>query len=173
MILFKDVKRNYSVYILDRENLEIKVGKITEVSIPHLSPVPSSGINGFSSQLPTQMVVDVSIDIDGKVATYTIPDSLSITYTNNIAISTDREGLIHEVEAMKNKAEEILNSVEDQKKIVEKSQILLSELNPSFKKERENEERISQIEGSVNSIKDSIGNLSEMLNKIMNEIGVK
>lgn len=28
-----------------------------------------------------QMVVDVSIEVDGKIATYTIPDSLSITYT--------------------------------------------------------------------------------------------
>ena len=171
MILFKDVKRNYSVYILDRENLEVKVGKVTENTLPHLEPMSMPSSIGMSSS--PQMVVDLSIEVDGKSATYTIPDSLSITYTKNIAISTDREGLIPEVEAMKNKAEEILNSVEKQKEIVKKSTALLSELNPTFKKERETEERFSQIEGSVNDIKSTIGNLETMMSKMMQEMGVK
>lgn len=74
---------------------------------------------------------------------------------------------------MKNKAEEILSSIDTQKEIINKATVLLSELNPAFKKEKETEERFSQIEGSVNDIKDTMGNLTQMMNKLMQEMGIK
>ena len=35
------------------------------------------------------MVVDVTIELNSKTATYTIPENLSITYAGDIVLSTD------------------------------------------------------------------------------------
>lgn len=79
------------------------------------------------------MVVDVTIESEGKTATYTIPENLSVTYAGDIVLATDKQGLVCEVEAMKNAAEKILESIPRQKEIVDKSSTLLADLNPAFK----------------------------------------
>ena len=40
------------------------------------------------------MVIDVTIESNGKTATYTIPENLSVTYAGDIVLSTDKQGLI-------------------------------------------------------------------------------
>lgn len=52
---FKDVKQNYSVYILNKQDITITDGKVISVGFPHLdlSTKPTMG--------QSQMVVDVTI----------------------------------------------------------------------------------------------------------------
>lgn len=153
-MLFKDVKQNYPVYILDKQELIISQGKVQSVGFPRMD-IMSKMPNG------TQTVVDVTIDNNGKTATYTIPENLSITYAGNIVLSTDKEGLVHEVEAMKNSAEQILASVDKQKSILEKANTLLSDLNPIYREKKETDLRFSKIESSI-------GELKEMFSKFLN-----
>ena len=117
----------------------------------------------------TEMVVDVSIEVDGKTATYVIPESLSVTYANNLIISTDKQGLLNEVEAMKNNAEQVIASVDRQKEILEKSNALLSELNPIYKDKREADKRFSQIEDSVKEVRESISDIRSMMQGLIKE----
>nr|DAW46631.1 MAG TPA: hypothetical protein [Caudoviricetes sp.] len=85
------------------------------------------------------MVVDVTIELTGKTATYTIPENLSITYAGDIVLSTDKNGLAKEVESMKNTAEKIIESVPRQKEVIEKSTALLADINPVYKEKKETE----------------------------------
>lgn len=149
MLLFKDIKQNYPVYILDKQDLSLVEGKVTQVSFPHLDPRS----NGYNSNSP--MVVDVTISDKDKTATYTIPEHLCITDAgNNLVLSTEKESLSREVEAMKNSALQILSSVDRQKSIVEKADLLLKELNPSFKDKALYEERFKNLETGMCDIKD-------------------
>ena len=106
----------------------------------------------------TQTVVDITLDSNGKIATYTIPESLSVTYAGNIVLSTDKDGLMHEIEAMKNNAEQVLASVDKQKQILDKANTLLSELNPIYKEKKETDLRFSKIENSISEMKDMFAN---------------
>ena len=54
---------------------------------------------------------------------------------------------------MKTAAEQVLNSVEHQKEIVEKSSELLTELNPIFKEKQDTEKRFNKIENDVSEMK--------------------
>lgn len=47
------------------------------------------------------MMVDVTIEVEGRTAVYTIPENLVVTYASNIVLSTDREGIAREVETAK------------------------------------------------------------------------
>jgi hypothetical protein len=159
-MFFKDVKQNYPVFILDKQELKVIQGKVVSAAFPRIDmnggarPNPAS-INP-TNPTGALMVVDVTIEADGKTATYTIPENLAVTYAGNIVLSTDREGLVREIEAMKNAAEQILSTVDHQKAIVEKASSLLAELNPLYKEKRETEERFGKIEGTVAEMKEML-----------------
>lgn len=154
----QDVKQNYSVYILNKQDITITDGKVISVGFPHLdlSTKPAMG--------QSQMVVDVTIEANSKTATYSIPENLSVTYAGDVVLSTDKQGLIAEVEQMKNTAEKILESVPKQKEVVDKTIVLLSELNPVYKEKKETEQRFSKIEESISRMESTVNNFINSFN---------
>lgn len=153
-MLFKDIKQNYSVYIFDKQKVECVQGKVLSVSLPRMQ-MPSS-MTSMNQMGTTPMVVDITVETNGRTATYTIPENLSVTYAGNLVLSTEREGVVREIEAMKNTAEQVLNSVERQKEIKEKATELLVELNPVYKEKKDTEERFNKIENSVSEMKNML-----------------
>lgn len=147
-MMFKDIKQNYQVYILDKNTIEYKEGKVNSVSFPRM----------MMTQSGTQSVIDVTIESEGKTATYSIPEHLSITYAGNIILSTTKENIAKEVESIKNSAEQILESIDRQKEIIDKSTRLLTDLNPSFKEKKEVEDRFNRIETDVADMKNMLSN---------------
>lgn len=122
MLLFKDIKQNYPVYILDTQEFSLIQGKATQVSFPRLEMNQKTG--------KTEMVVDVTIEANGKMATYAIPESHSVTYAGHLVLSTEKSGLTSEVEAQKANAEQVLASASKAQNIIDKAPSLLAELNP-------------------------------------------
>ena len=112
MILFKDIKQNYPVYILDTQEFDIIQGKATQVSFPRLEMNQKTG--------KTEMVVDVTIEANGKIATYTIPENHSVTYAGHLVLATEKPGLASEVEAQKASAEQVLASASKAQNIIKK-----------------------------------------------------
>lgn len=149
-MLFKDVKQNYTVYILNKQDMNISQAKVSAVGFPRMDIMQNAP--------NTQTVIDITLDSNGKIATYTIPENLSVTYAGNIVLSTDKDGLMHEIEAMKNNAEQVLASVDKQKQILDKANTLLSELNPVYKEKKETDLRFSKIENSISEMKDMFAN---------------
>lgn len=158
---FKDLRPNYPVYILDKDNMVFISGKVTANSFPRLN----NGMNG-----KTEMVVDVTIEAANASATYTIPENSTITYTKNLVLATDRSLLINEVESMKNQAEEILASVDKHKMVLEKSKDLLVQLNPIYKEKQETDQRFSKIEDSLYDMRLVIENQNKMMGQLMEKL---
>lgn len=152
MILFKDLKSNYPVYILNKDEIEVTTGKVVSVSFPRMD-----------MNAPGKMVVDVVIESGEKTATYAIPENLSVTYANNLVLSTEREGISREVEAMKNSAEQVIASVDRQKKIIEKSTEVLRNMNPELKQKMEYDDRLNKMENSI-------GEMKELLSSVIKEL---
>lgn len=153
MMLFKDMKQNYPVFILNKEEMTVVEGKVKTVSFPRMDT--NRGI--------TQMVVDVEIEADGKTATYAIPENLSVTYAGNLVLSTDGEGLLREIEARQAAAEQILASVDKQQTIIERAKALRAEYNPVFKEKQETEKKFKEIDKSISEMKDLMKAQQEMM----------
>ena len=160
-MLFKDIKQNYPVYILDKQDLSVIQGKATSVSFPRMDMNPKIG--------KTEMVVDVTIEVNGKTGTYTIPENLSVTYAGNLVLSTDKQGLSGEIESMKNNAEQILASVDRQKEILNKASSLLAELNPVYREKQETEKRFGVIETQVSEVKKSVDEIKDLVTSFLKE----
>ena len=138
--------------MLNKQNMTISDSKVISVSFPHMD------MNNKPQLGQSQMVVDVTIESEGKTATYTIPENLSVTYAGDIVLSTDKQGLLCEIEAMKNSAEKVLESVPRQREIIDKATTLLADLNPIYKEKKQNEERFNKMETSINKLEQTVTN---------------
>lgn len=155
---FKDLKVGHQVYILTRgSDIKVETGRVVAVS-PSRFPQAQGGYQAM------QMVVDVTIEHNGKSQTYATPDSLSVTYAgNDIVIATERDGILKEVEALKAQNEDELNKFEQRKKIVSECNKILMDWNPQLKEKQETEERFTKIESSMSELKNMLsGFISEM-----------
>lgn len=154
-MLFKDIKQNYTVYILDKQEFCIIQGKATAVSFPRVELNQKTG--------RSEMVVDVTVEANGKTATYAIPENLSVTYAGNIVLSTDKQGLTREVEAMVASADQVIASVTHAQKIKDKAPAILADLNPVYREKQETEQRFGKIEGSISEMKGLMQSQQKML----------
>lgn len=155
-MLFKDLKIGYPVYIFHKDGEKrITQGKVTAISPSRLPQTPSIQT--------MQLVVDVTIDDGGSSRTYAIPDNTSVTYTNGLVLSTDREGVIREVEILKNQCADELAKIEEYRKSVSECEKILTEWNPVFREKRETEERFSKLETSMSDLKSMMSGLIKEL----------
>ena len=161
-MLFKDIKQNYPVFILNKQDLSLIQGKATQVPFPRMEMNQKTG--------KTEMVIDITIEANGKTATYVIPENLSVTYAGNLILSTDKMSLASEIEAMKNTAEQVLASVDHHKEMLEKSSSLLAELNPIYKEKQETDQRFSNIENSIHDMRVVIENQNKMMGQLMEKL---
>lgn len=155
-MLFKDLKIGYPVYIFHKDGEKrITQGKVTAISPSRLPQTPSVQT--------MQFVVDVTIDDGGSSRTYAIPDNTSVTYTNGLVLSTDREGVIREVEILRNQCADELAKIEEYRKSVSECEKILTEWNPVFREKRETEERFSKLETSMSDLKSMMSGLIKEL----------
>lgn len=145
-MLFKDLKKSYPVFFFDRDAVRYYQGKVVSIAVPRYD-APN-----FGTQPQGGLVVDVTIEADGATRTYTIPEASSLTYAANLVLSTDKDGIIREVEAIKSASEEALAQVDKHKDAVAKCEKLLEELNPVFAEKKAQDKRIEGIETEVKSL---------------------
>lgn len=161
MLLFRDLKQNYPVYIFDNQEFSLIQGKAVEVGFPRLEMNPKTG--------KSEMVVDIAIEADGKKATYAIPESTSITWAGNLVLSTDKSGLVSEVEAAVERAKQIIAAAPKAQKIIDKANSILADLNPVFKEKQETEQRFSNIESSIGRMEELMQKQQNMMPELLKE----
>lgn len=150
MLQFKDIQSNHPVFILNKQDLTVTQGKVINAAFARVDN---------SNGMP-QMVRDIDIEMNGKIATYSIPENLSITYANkgDVVIATERTGLANEITAMRNTAKQVLESVDRHKAVIEKADALLADLDPAFKEKAEHDKKLSQMEKELKDLKDMMSN---------------
>lgn len=161
---FKELKPNYAVHILHKDDIRYSQGKVVSVSDPRFqSPItPALNFNQTSTQ-----VVDVTIDEDGEQRTYTIPETLDITYANNLVLSTSREKIQYEVETIMHRAEDDIASVDAKKQIVSRCADILSVIDPTLKEKQQTEARFTSIEKNMGTIEKNMGTMEKSMGTLL------
>ena len=152
---YRDTKINDTIYILDKDKMVLQQGRVTATS-PH-------GNNTYNTMAAGQMMRDIAIEVEGKNATYTIPENLSVTFAGSIVLATSQQGLSSEIERMKSEAEQALAMMEHHKMVIDRSSGLLAELNPHVREKMENERRFKSIESDMSGIKTMMQQLLDKL----------
>lgn len=162
--MFSNLRTNSQIYILHKEaSPYVEVGTVMSVS----QPVPKFPMNNFMNQ--QELVVDVAVKInDSTVTLQKLPANLDIAdqgINGNMVITTSREAMNSEVEALRQKSMGILNSVEYHQKIVQDCEILLQRLNPEFAEQRQQKQEIDTLKAQMSEMMSDMKDLMAQLKK--------
>jgi hypothetical protein len=162
--MFSNLRTNSQIYILHKEaSPYVEVGTVMNVS----QPVPKFPMNNFMNQ--QELVVDVTVKInDSTVTLQKLPANLDIAdqgINGNIVITTSREAMNSEVDALRQKSLGILNSVEYHQKVVQDCEILLQRLNPEFAEQRQQKQEIDTLKAQMSEMMSDMKDLMAQLKK--------
>lgn len=148
---FKDLKPGAILYILDKDSNILSKSSVITISQPHIENKSTS---------VTQLVVDITTNVNGKPVTYVMPDCGSITFCEGQIITSDKLCLINEIKALRTQKQLIVDSYEQAKIDIEKYDVLISELDDVYREKKENDERLSKLENMMKTILDKFTSIS-------------
>ena len=161
--MFQSLRQNSLFYVLEKgEKLKLKIGYVENVSNPQ--PKYNQFTTPYGNQ--NEMVVDIKVKIDDSIVEFKqLPANLSIANSdnNNVVVSENKDAMSAEIEAMLRSSRTIIESVPYHQQVIADCDIILRELNPQFKKEKEQEEKINALEGRMGNIDDKLNKMFELL----------
>ena len=166
--MFQGLRTNSLFYVLDKgENPNLQIGQVVSVSNPQ-TRYPSFN-NGFTPQ-PMETVVDVKVKLgDEEVDFKKLPANGQIANDKNLVVSDNKEAMSAEVDAMLRQSKAILESVDYHERVVKSCEGMLQQLNPQIAKEKEQTEKINNLEGKVSGIEGKIDKMMGWLQQTMSK----
>jgi ribosome-associated translation inhibitor RaiA len=161
--MFSGLRQAGLFYILEKgEELKLRIGQVISVS----NPQPKYSQYSYSSQ--PEMTVDVRVKVDEETLEFKqLNANASIANSGSVIVSDSKEAMNAEVEGLLRTSRGVLDSVSYHEKVLTSCDAILRELNPSFKKEKEQEEKMSMLEDEVIGIKDTLGEMMNMLSSAL------
>lgn len=82
---------------------------------------------------------------------------MTVEVRNDITISCDRDPILNEINAIMRNSNDILNSVDKHKSILEDCEQIVKDLNPVLAVDKSRDEKIANLEKSVSGINPRVG----------------
>lgn len=166
--MFQGLRQNGLFYILEKgEELKLRVGQVISVS----NPQPKFGQYNtptFGSQ--PEMTVDVRVKVDDETMDFKqLNANASIANSGNVVVSDNKDAMSAEVEGLLRTSKAILESVPYHEKMLVACDNVLRDLNPSFKKEKEQEEKIGALEEKMVGIEGTLNDMMSMLSSALGQ----
>ena len=163
--MLSGLRQGTPVYVLYKNEPRFAVGKVAQVS----NQYPPQ----FNFQQPLNpnnlgMMVDLSIEVDGKTETYPrIPINSAIAEfpDKGVILSETRDGIVNEINVIRNASQTAIEQIDVHKRIIASCDQLLLDLNPQLKHEQEQASKIARLEEQLAGMSDRIAALTGMLSK--------
>ena len=146
---FQNLRSNNQVYILHKDsNIYLEVGKVVSISVPTPKFGPGSMYN--------DMTIDLQVDVNGTTMNFQkLPANADIAdFGNNIIVACTREIMSNEVMAMKQKSQDIIDSIDIHRNIISKCEEVLLQLNPEIAEKQKQEAENKALREEINQLKD-------------------
>lgn len=150
--MFSNLRTNSQLYILHRDATPyIEIGQVVSVSQPR----PRYQTNNYIA--PQEQVVDVVVSINGNnITLQSLPANLDVadqgTINGSLFISTQRDAMNTEINSMRQKSLDIINSVEHHKKVIQDCEVLLQRLNPEFAEQKQQKQEIDMLKTQMSEM---------------------
>ena len=163
--MFSNLRSGSQVYILHKDVTPyIEVGQVVSVS----QPIPRYQANNFMA--PQELVVDVVVNVNGNnITLQKLPASLDVadqgTANGSLFISTSRESMNTEITSLRQKSQDIINSIDYHKKVVQDCEILLQRLNPEFAEQKQQKQEIDNLKTQMAEMMNGMKELMAQIKK--------
>lgn len=168
--MFQSLRPNNQIFILHKDKPGLDVGTVVSVSLP----TPKYPVPPMYGQ-PQEMVVDIVAKINNQDVTYQkIPANLEVADfgNNTIVISDNKEAMNLEIVSLKQKSQDIINSIDYHNNLVKEYEKILISLNPEFAEKKAQQNRIVTLENQVEEMTRSMASLMEMNKQLMARLNV-
>ena len=161
--MFSNLRTNSQLYILHRDATPyIEIGQVVSVSQPRPRYQTSSYI------APQEQVVDIVVEINGNnITLQSLPANLDVadqgTINGSLFISTQRDAMNTEINSMRQKSLDIINSVEHHKKVIQDCEVLLLRLNPEFTEQKQQKQEIDMLKTQMSEMMSGMKELMAQL----------
>lgn len=153
--MFSALRQGSILYILDKSVPSLKIGQVVSVSSP---------INQFGTYGMTQSTVDITVKVEDKNQEFKqVPSNLITAAFGNVLIGESREAITQEVESMIKLSQQVLDSIDMHKHQLESCESILKELNPQFAQQKDQEEKIINLENKLGGIESKLDSICNML----------
>lgn len=150
--MFSNLRTNSQIYILHRDTTPyIEIGQVVSVSQPR----PRYQTTNYIT--PQEQVVDIVVGINGNnITLQSLPANLDVadqgTINGSLFISTTRDAMNTEVNSMRQKSLDIINSVDHHKKVIQDCELLLQRLNPEFAEQKQQKQEIDTLKSQMSEM---------------------
>ena len=149
--MFSNLSPNSILYVLDlNSSPKVLSGPIERVSIPRPK------YNTFNPNM--EMIVDIIATINGERREFKgVPNGAIANFgTDAFVLAENKEALNSYINAMIQKSNSIIESVEKHRTLVSNYEEALTELNPSIKADKEKDKAIQSLQSQVAELKDML-----------------
>lgn len=165
--MFSNLRINSQIYLLHKDNVTLDVGTVTNIT----QPVPKFPVTNFIN--PQEYVVDLTIKVkDSDITLQKLPANLDIAdqgINGNLVITTSKEAMNAEIESLKQRSVNIINSIDCHKNIIQECDKLLQELNPEYAEQRLQKQEIDNLKTQMSEMMSSMKELMiQMKTKVNN-----
>lgn len=173
--MFQSLRVNQQFYILTKGvNPRLDVGSVISVSAPQMKfpTVPQS----LGSQ--PEYVVDVTVSVNGASQQYQrLPANKEIAdfgdNYGNIVVAMNRDAMNNEIATLKNKSEDHIRRVDEEKQKIIAYDAILQQLNPEYAEKQKQEAEIVNLKNQVAAIAQTHANLEQTMAQILSELKKK
>lgn len=157
--MFSALRQGSTVYILEKgEKPILKIGQVVSAT----SPTNYNYLNAGT--------VDINVKYkDESLEFKQLPTQLNIATYGNTIVSESREQLSQEVENMIRESKQIIDSIPHHEVVITEGEEILKQLNPQFAKQKDQEDKINNLETKVGSMESKLDNIASMLTKALNQ----
>lgn len=155
--MFGGLRQNSIIYVFDkRDKPSFKTAQVVNTS--SMQPIVGQ-VNSYT--------VDITARIDGKDVVFKqLPASLSLANSDGMVVSESKELMANEFVNTRNASQHILDTIDYHKNMVSACDEFLIEINPQLAQQREQEKKITALEGSVNAMKGDLGEIKSLLKSL-------
>lgn len=170
--MFQSLRTNQNFYILTKGTQpRLDVGTVTSVTAPQIKfqAIPQ----GLGQQ--PEYVVDVTVTVNGATQQYQrLPANKEIADFGdgygNIVVSMSRDAMNNEIATLKNKSEDHIRRVEEEKQKIISYETILQQLNPEYAEKQKQEAEIMSLKNQVSTMAQSYTNLEQMMSQLLSEL---
>lgn len=159
--MFSSLSQGSPIYIIDKtENLKYKTGEVINVN---QSSSTFGGTFGTTSFAPNG-TISIKVKVDNTIIDYPeVPINSSVISYNNGAtiVCENKQVVVTELENILQQTKQILTNRDKYEQTVSNCEELLKQLNPTFAKDKERDDRINSLDDKVSSME---GKLDKILN---------
>lgn len=144
------------------------MGQVVSVSQPR----PRYQSNNF--MVPQEQVVDVVVSVNGNnINLQSLPANLDVadqgSLNGSLFITSSKDAMNSEINSMRQKSLDIINSVEHHKKVMQDCEILLQRLNPEFAEQKQQKQEIDMLKSQMAEMMNGFKDFKEIMAQFKKE----